>query len=111
MNEKRRSDRKPVDSIILVTDAITGQPIGRIGNLSRSGLMLIGPRPLNDDALYQLRFQLSDPADGSRHTLEIGVHEQWTEEAATPGQYWSGLRFIDIGERDDAALARWLGDV
>lgn len=108
MNEKRRSDRKSIDSIILVTDAITDQPVGRIGNLSTTGLMLIGPQPMNDDALYQLRFDLPGRGNESRRTLEVGVHEQWAEEAAIPGQYWSGLRFIDIGDEDAAALARWL---
>ena len=108
MNEKRRSDRKPVDSIILVTDAITEQPVGRIGNLSATGLMLIGPRPMNDDAVYQFRFDLPRRGNEERRSLEVGVHEQWAEEAAIPGQYWSGMRFIDIGDDDAAALTRWL---
>ncbi|HET8898115.1 MAG TPA: PilZ domain-containing protein [Rhodanobacteraceae bacterium] len=108
MSDKRRADRKAVDSIILVTDAITGQPVGRVGNLSGSGLMLIGPKPLAEDALYQFRFQLPNPNAGERRTLEIGMHEQWTEEAAIPGQFWSGLRFIAISEEDTAALGAWL---
>lgn len=106
-SEQRRTDRKHADGLILVTDAIRDEPIGRVGNLSPSGLMLIGPRGLRDDALYQLRFQLPGP-DGRAHTLEVGVHEQWSEPAAVPGQHWSGLRVIDISERDAAVLKHWL---
>lgn len=105
--EQRRSGRKLADGLILVTDAIRDEPIGRIGNLSPSGLMLIGPKSLRSDSLYQLRFQLPSP-DGRLHTVEIGMHEQWTEKAAVPGQHWSGLRFIDISEADAEALKHWL---
>lgn len=106
--DQRRSDRRHANGLILVTDAMRDEPIGRVGNLSPSGLMLIGPRALREDALYQLRFQLPG-TDGRLHTLEVGVHEQWTEAAAVPGQHWSGLRFVDISEGDAAVLKHWLG--
>ena len=42
--------------MILVENAISGLSMGRIGNLSRSGMMVICSQRLNDDALYQIRF-------------------------------------------------------
>lgn len=109
MTEHRRAQRKRADIVIQVTNAITGEIMGRIGNLSAEGLMLITSRPVRDDALYQFIFHL--PNDhGPPHTVEVGAHEQWSEPASAPGQYWAGFRFIDISEADAAVLGQWLSE-
>lgn len=105
--EHRRNPRKRADVIIQVANAITGETMGRIGNLSSDGMMLVASRPVREDALYQLVFHLPDDR-GQPQALEVGVHEQWSEPANVPGQYWAGFRFIDIGEHDHATLTRWL---
>lgn len=108
MNDERRSaPRKPTTVSIEVTDSISGENIGRIGNLSRTGLMLICHRPLRDDALYQLRFRLPD-RHGIHDEIEAGVHTMWTDQAATNGYQWSGLRIISISGAAAASLDRWL---
>jgi len=56
MAEHRRNKRKRADVVIQVTNAITGEILGRIGNLSADGMMLVANRPLREDALYQFRF-------------------------------------------------------
>ncbi len=104
---KRRAERKRASGVIQVINAITGETMGRIGNLSSSGLMLISQQALREDALYQLGFQLPH-SDGRAHTMEIGVHEQWSEQAAVPGQYWAGFRIIDLSPDDASALQAWL---
>lgn len=103
----RRARRRNVNASVPVTDAIADKPIGSIGNLSRTGLMLISSQPLHDDGVYQLSFKLPD-ADGRTRTLEIGMQQQWSDTPATPGQYWTGLRFIDVSDDDDAVLEDWL---
>ena len=107
-SNQRRAERKKIRDMILVEDAISGLNLGRIGNLSSSGLMLISSQRLHDDALYQLRFALPDGDNGGDTMLEVGVHEQWTEQAAVPGQFWSGLRIIDIAPEAERHLLDWL---
>lgn len=104
---QRQAQRKSIHDIILVEDAISTRNLGRIGNLSRTGLMLICTHRLHDDALYQIRFDLPDE-NQSVKTIEIGVHEQWTSRATSPGQFWSGLRIIDIAPDAEQQLAGWL---
>jgi hypothetical protein len=70
-------------------------------------MMLITQRPLAEDALFQFLFHLPD-SHGRLHPIEVGVHEQWSEEANVPGQHWVGFRFIDIGPEDTAVLRNWL---
>lgn len=108
MNDERRSaPRIPVSAPIEVTDSITGEPLGRIGNLSRNGMMLICPRTLNDGALYQLHFRLPDTS-GAGTEIEAGVHAMWLDHAATNDYQWAGMRIISISAAAAERLDRWL---
>jgi len=106
--EHRRSQRKRAHHTINVTNSITGQQIGHIGNLSTDGMLLISNRQMPEDALFQFTFHLPSGATAQQHQLEIGVHEQWSEAAGAPGQYWTGFRIIDIGSEDYNVLYDWV---
>jgi hypothetical protein len=107
MVEHRRAPRRRADEVIQVTNAITGEAAGQLVNLSIDGMMLASHRPAREDALYQFSFQLPDERGRLQH-VEIGMHEQWTEQAAVPGQHWIGLRFIDLSPEDQALVQGWL---
>lgn len=107
MNEQRRAPRKRPDYVVTVTDTITGQTLGHLGNLSSNGMLLISQYTPRSEAVYQVSLPL--PAhDGSMPTIEVGIQEQWHEPAAMPGQIWSGYRIIAIGSNDATQLERWL---
>jgi hypothetical protein len=107
MNEQRRAPRKRPDYSVLVTDAINGQPLGNLGNLSSNGMLLIGHRVPRNEAIYQVTLPLLRH-DGSLSSIEIGIQEQWHEPAATPGQTWAGYRIIAIGTTEATQLEHWL---
>ncbi|MFA5683973.1 MAG: PilZ domain-containing protein [Lysobacteraceae bacterium] len=100
---KRRRAQEPID----VFDTMAEQTIGRIGNLSETGMMLLVTREMLDDALFQLRFVLPHGASGGRR-IEVGAHQLWSEEASSPGQFWCGFRFIDIAPDDLDLLRLWV---
>ena len=108
MTENRRSRRKRAPGAIQVTNSLTGEVIGHVGNLSIDGMLLITSRKLPEDALFQFQFQLPSGASAKSHQLEVGVHEQWCEAANVPGQYWSGFRIIDIAPDDYNVLYDWV---
>ena len=108
MNDNRRSaERFPTHDAIEVTDSITGNVIGRIGNLSRTGMLLLCQRPLTDDAVYQIRFKLPD-GPATRADIEAGIHTMWTEPATGAERQWSGAHIISISEQAAQALDVWL---
>lgn len=109
MNEQRRSKRKHIEAFIQVVNAMTGEVIGRIGNLSVDGLMIMSSTQLAEDGLYQFSFHLPE-AQGRGHALEVGVHEQWHEPANAPGQFWAGFRIIDIAPKDFESLRSYVHD-
>jgi hypothetical protein len=107
MNEQRRSKRKQIEAFIQIVNAMTGEVIGRISNLSVDGLMIMSSVVPVEDGLYQFAFHLPD-GNGRGAALEVGVHEQWHEPANAPGQYWAGFRIIDIAPRDFEALQTYV---
>ena len=107
MREFRRARRRNVPKPVAVFDLMTEQVIGRVGNLSESGMLLVATEPVVDDALYQLRFPLHDGGGHDAH-CEFGAHQLWQEEAGTPGLYWIGLRFIAIPDDQAERLQRWI---
>jgi hypothetical protein len=102
--EERRSERIPVREYLLVTDMMTEAPIGRIGNISDGGMMLIADQSLPEEALFQLRFPLGEGGP----MLDIGAQAMWVEAARSAGSWWAGFRIIDIAEADQQRLDRWL---
>jgi len=108
MSEARRAQRRDAHEAIAVVDAMTEKTVGRVGNVSESGMLLVVNAELQEDALYQLRFDLIDAA-GRAAPVEVGAHLLWIGSAHTPGQSWAGLRFLTIGDGHLAALRRWIG--
>ncbi|MGB8635108.1 MAG: PilZ domain-containing protein, partial [Rhodanobacteraceae bacterium] len=78
----RRAQRKSVESTEPVTNVITGQSMGRIGNISRTGVMLIGSARPESNAVYQVILPLPWN-DGSTLKVEVGLQEQWFEQATS----------------------------
>jgi PilZ domain len=108
-NEFRRAKRRQVNYSVEVYDTMTDICIGRLSNLSETGMLLILSHPLSNDALYQLRIQLPDTF-GSNKTIDLGAHELWADEASAPGHVWTGFRFIDVSPEHLAFIREWVDE-
>jgi hypothetical protein len=106
-NEHRRAKRRKLGYSVEVIDTMTEQSIGRIANLSETGMLTVLNSPLMNDALYQLRIRLPDN-QGVERNMDIGAHELWSDEAAAPGQVWTGFRFIDVAPTDLEFIREWV---
>jgi len=104
----RRSERKRAKDSIMVTNAMTGETLGRIGNLSADGMMLITQQLLPEGRLYQLQFLLDD-AQRQRRRMEVGIQCMWSDAARTERTFWTGCRIIDIAPAEQAILSDWVG--
>ena len=109
-SNQRRAERKRATFTAIVTDVISGLPMGHLGNLSSTGMLLISSSAPRSEALYQVSLPL--PASGRLLTqsqpVEVGIQEQWHEPAASPGQIWAGYRIVAITDTDAARLDSWL---
>ena len=104
--EARRSPRRQVPDMVPVLDMMEDAVVGRLGNLSESGMLLLASAPLHEDALYQLRFAL--PQLGRDVQIDVGVHLLWSERAQAPGQAWAGFRFLTISQAHRDLLRQWI---
>lgn len=104
--EARRKPRRTVPGMVEVTDTITGEVVGYVGNVSVGGMLLIANRRLADAALFQFRFALPD-ASGAAAPLETGAQVLWQDEGSAPGQTWIGLRFIGLPPDATRSLHDW----
>ncbi|AWK21530.1 pilus assembly protein PilZ [Xanthomonas oryzae] len=85
-----------------VIDTLTEAQIGRVGNLSETGMLLLGSVPLHDDALYQLRFTLPERVGrAGRRALR---------PRARARQSWAGVRFLTMSEPHRQRLRAWIAE-
>jgi hypothetical protein len=107
---QRRAERKRASVNAIVTDVISGLPMGHLGNLSSTGMLLICAQAPRSEALYQVSMTL--PGSGrmlaQSQPIEVGIQEQWNEPAASSGQIWAGYRIVAITDADAARLESWL---
>ncbi len=107
ITDTRRAERRSVHEAVTVVDVMSERIIGRLGNVSETGMLLVASAPLLEDALYQLRFDITDPL-GKAVPIEVGAHLLWIGSANTPGQSWAGVRFLTISEQHLATLRQWI---
>lgn len=107
--DTRRAPRRQVSDLVPVTDQMRDSVVGRLGNVSETGMLMLASAALRDDALYQLRFSLP-LADGSSEWIDVGVHLLWSEPAHAPGQSWAGFRFLTLSREHRQLLRRWIGE-
>jgi hypothetical protein len=103
----RRARRREVTEQIAVTDMIAEAVIGRLGNVSETGMLMIASVPMQDEALFQFRFAIPGPG-GQPALLDVGAHLLWHEESNAPGQYWTGFRFLTLSREHRALLKAWV---
>ncbi|MCK7595536.1 PilZ domain-containing protein [Pseudomarimonas salicorniae] len=99
MNEFRRAKRRQLSEVVQVVDSMTDEVMGRMGNLSETGMLLFSRSEGVDDALFQLNFSLRLPKGGS-HEFSVGAHQLWSEASPSSGTFWNGFRFIDLAPDD-----------
>ena len=90
---------------VLVTDTMTEEVIGRIGNLSPAACLLIASKPLVEDALYQ--FQLRLTRQQWRADRRSGLARALDRRRQRAGQSWVGLRFLGLSTETTQRLRRW----
>ncbi len=67
--DTRRAPRRQVSDLVPVTDQMRECVVGRLGNVSETGMLMLASVPLREDALYQLRFLLP-LGDGRQQAID-----------------------------------------
>lgn len=103
-SDRRALTRRHLLFYLDVIDRASGASLGRLGDISREGILVIAPTALEIDRSYQVRIILPTTIrDFSKPAIEAEVVACWTSPDANPELQCSGCRFLGISE-DDRAL-------
>ena len=102
-SNRRRSAREAPGAVVTVADALTGERMGQVGDLSAEGLMLITQYHIEPGALFQMEFKLADLGE-QEHNFNVGALCLWCSAAQTHSTFWAGFEIMDISEQDAATL-------
>lgn len=108
MEEKRKHVRKSVPLGVMVRDVNTGQALGRLLNLSQSGMMLFCEHPVAVNAVFQCELDVSSTVKCDLGPLRIGIESLWSQPSEQPGAYWAGFHIIDIAPEHSACMDEFL---
>ena len=103
VQDQRQTVRKDLPDIIDAANAVTGEIMGQIANLSESGFMLIANRPMAENSLYQISFSVGLPGD-AMFEFSVGAQVLWCSPAKVADSYWAGFQIVDISDNDYEAL-------
>jgi len=93
MLNQRSIQRHQLPYYLNVFNRFTDKPLGFIGNLSETGLMLISRYPMMTDMRFEMRLKI--PAQhGELRYVDISATCLWSREDVTPGSFDSGFALI-----------------
>ena len=95
---RRGKRRRTLNGVVNIVNQMDEQILGRLVNVTTEGLMLVSPRSLATDTLYQVILALPEPVNGVQQ-IELGMDCLWTSPTdPTADMYWSGCHIIDISD-------------
>lgn len=100
MLEARREKRHVPTQTVVVRNAMTGQELGNLANITSDGLMLVSKSQIEADRIYQVSIQLPFAA-GETTCVDIVIDCLWSKPADSQ-LYWAGCSIIDA---DDIACS------
>ncbi len=75
-----------------VCDAVTGENIGNLVDISTTGIMIVSEKPVTENDVYQLRMEFL-------HDILFNARCAWARDIGS-GNYISGLEFSMIEPKD-----------
>lgn len=102
-----RPVRKKTPEVIVAINSLTGVSVGRIGNISERGVMLITDTPIAEASVMQIQFLLRS-SEGTPQRVELGIQCLWHERANGDRNYWNGCRIVAASAEDESLVHDWL---
>lgn len=100
MLEKRLHKRRHLIYYLRAIDNASGLELGRVGDISPGGVLLVSKKALQLKTEYNINIELFDLEETKQQQLAVNILPMWTREDANPEYLCTGSRFINITERD-----------
>lgn len=108
MNEHRGAGRRHLYYYLEIDDANSGEMIGRLGDISNNGLLLIAERAYPSGEVLDLEIKIPDDLDalkGIEHsTLRLSCKTRWSKQEDNPNIYCNGCEILDLDDEKRAVI-------
>jgi len=104
MQNDRSSDRRKVFYYLEVEDLEKEQPLGRLGDISSEGIMLLCSRTLPLETVFHVGIHLPDTEAFPQKILKLTVETRWSKSDVNPRILCIGCRFIENAPGKDKIL-------
>ena len=105
--EKRRKQRQEFRGGLDVVDPDTDQFIGRLTNLTSSGMRLVADYPVQIGTVLAVDIELPQPEDG-RSRIDVRMQCRWCHRAVGENYFEAGFRFVNTTFRQKLLLETFL---
>jgi len=93
--EKREAERKVLTYYLKIYNKNNDELLGRLGDISRKGFLLISDNKLPVEEKYDLKLELPDTFPDADH-LEFQAKSVWSKQDVNPDFFAAGFRFTRI---------------
>jgi len=108
LKENRNLTRHELIYYLKVTDRLTGQEIGRLGDIHIEGMLLLTPEPLSGETVYEsLLLELPKAMAQAEGYSKVPIQAQviWSKPGPPASNYYeNGLRFLNLTGQAEKAI-------
>jgi hypothetical protein len=109
---KRQSVREALRYYLKVIDLETGKKIGRVGDITKEGMMLFGNEVLDKDKTYRVRVILTSSIfDINLGNLDINVQIRWSRPDANPSLVLTGMLFLNLSQQGEKIVKNLISKI
>ncbi len=98
MKERRRQERKSLIAYTQVFDLYGGSLLGYLGDLTLHGAMVIGNKPLKENAEITLAIELPELPNIHAARMTLPARVVWCERDLSPQFFNLGFEFLEVTE-------------
>jgi hypothetical protein len=89
-----------------VLNAVSGRSVGRLGDITREGLLLLTRTPPENGTVLRISLSIPPTIDPDREQLAMSVEVRWRRNDNRPGFFAVGCSITDIVETDRTYIDR-----
>lgn len=104
MRDARRSKRQHPYYSLAVLDRKTRKEVGRLGDITKEGMLLISEERFTPQALLELEVVLPEVPGSKLDTLPVTARVKWTGLDNQPPGRCTGLEFVNPGPNELANI-------
>ncbi len=101
MLEKRIHKRRHLVYYLRAVNCETGEELGRIGDISPGGILLVSKNKIVLQTEYEVEIELSAIEETSYYQkLNVKIMPMWAKKDVNPDYMCIGSKFVGISDRD-----------